>query len=222
MSLRAEDILPPSQGRAALLREWSVFLRPEERGEPTKTGTFDETLYLDHPPGLGPALGAYKNQYRPSMTLFPFQPSLVTTVWRAAVEAAGAPGSVLYQLRHAGASGDLLALRRSMLVIQSRGRWKSIRNCRRYSKSGQVQRSLAKLSPSQMALGIASLKNLEGLVLGSWSPPSRLVPPPPRRVVRCQQAMTECIMKAQSTGVGGRRRRPLEASCTRDSQRARR
>ena len=221
MSLRAEDILPPSQGRAALLREWSVFLRPEERGEPTKTGTFDETIYLDHPPGLGPALGAYKNQYTPSMTLFPFQPSLVATVWRAAVEAAGAPGSVLYQLRHAGASGDLLALRRSMLVIQSRGRWKSSTNCRRYSKSGQVQRPLAKLSAGQMALGIASLKNLEGLLLGTWFPPSRLVPPPPRRVVRCQQAMNECIMKARSIGVAGRRRRPLEASCTRGSKRAR-
>ena len=74
MSLRAEDILPPSQGQAALLREWSVFLRPEERGEPTKTGTFDETIYLDHPPGLGPALGAYKSQYSPSMTLFRFSP----------------------------------------------------------------------------------------------------------------------------------------------------
>ena len=37
---------------------------------------------------------------------------------------------------------------------------------RRYSKLGQVQRLLVRLDAKQMALGIASLKNLDGLLLG--------------------------------------------------------
>ena len=221
-SLRAADILPPSQGRAALLREWSVFLRPEEREEPTKTGTFDETIYIDHPPGLGEALGAYKSQFAPAMTLFPFHDSLVATAWRAAVEAAGAPKAVLYQLRHAGASADLLARRRSMLVIQSRGRWKSAHNCRRYSKSGQVQRSLAGLSARQMAFGSAALKNLGALLADQWQPAEALVPPPPARILRCPQALNECIMKARSSGGRGHRRPASAASSTSAPKRARR
>ena len=210
-SLRAEDVLPPSQGRAVLLREWSLFLRPEERGEPTKTGTWEETIYLDYPVGLGEAIGSYAAQFAKQTPLFPFQDKLVLQAWKSAAEAAGVGGAVLYQLRHAGASGDLLAARRTLPAIQGRGRWKTSTNCRRYSKSGQVQRSLARLSANQMALGIACLKNLDGLLLGTWQPPPHLLPSMPRKIDKCRQALNECIMKVRSFGGKGKQRPASEA-----------
>ena len=220
-SLRAEDILAPTAGRAVMLRHWSVFLRPEERMEPTKTGTFDETIYIDHPPGLGPALGSYRQQLRPHDALFPFPPELIASGWRAACRAAGAPGSVMYQLRHAGASGDLLAQRRSMMLVQSRGRWQSAKNCRRYAKSGQVQRSLSKLSKPQLALGTAALQHMEGLLMGSWKPPTDLVPAAPSHVSRCQRDLNTCIMKLRNSVGPVRRRLPSQDSYMPGRKRAR-
>ena len=91
-TLRADDLLPPSRGQARLLREWSVVLKSADRSEPTKTGTCEETLYFDHPPVLGEALGAYKSQLEPGMALCPFPDELIRSAWRAASEAAGATG----------------------------------------------------------------------------------------------------------------------------------
>ena len=92
-------------------------------------GTFDDAICLDRPPGLGEALGAYKSQLAPSMILFPFKISLVSSLWRVAAKAAGA--------------------RSGTLPAQSRSCWKSSANCRRYAQSGQGQRSLAKLDGRQ-------------------------------------------------------------------------
>ena len=49
---------------------------------------------------------------------------------------------VWYQLRHGGASADLLERRRSVPEIQARGRWMRPESMRRYAKSGQTQKVL--------------------------------------------------------------------------------
>ena len=203
--LRVEDVLRPSRGRAKLLRCWSLFLAPQERGLPTKTGLYDETIYLDHPEGLGEAIGAYASQFPPSAILFPFPEALILRAWKAAAAAVGVEDAVLYQLRHAGASGDLLSARRTLAAIEGRGRWRTSTSVKRYSKSGQVQRSLAKLSRAQMSFASASLANLDKMLRGSWRPRHDLVVEPSRSVRKIQQDSSTCILRARNFGVKEKR-----------------
>ena len=204
-ALRVEDVLPPSRGQAKLLQFWSLFLAPEERGLPTKTGLYDETIYLDHPPCLGEAIGAYSSQFLKQALLFPFPESMILRAWKEAAAVAGVEDAVLYQLRHAGASGDLLSARRTLPSIEGRGRWKTSASVKRYTKSGQVQRSLAKLSKCQLAFATAALANRDRMLLGVWSPRPDLVPEPSRSVRRLQQDSSTCILRARNFGVKEKR-----------------
>ena len=80
----------------------------------------------------------------------------------------------LYQLRHSGASADLLEKRRELPMVTARGRWLSDKSVRRYGKPGQVQRSLARLSADQLAYCSTALADLEQILLGLRRAP---VPP---------------------------------------------
>mmetsp|Transcript_40163 Transcript_40163/g.127065 ORF Transcript_40163/g.127065 Transcript_40163/m.127065 type:complete len:99 (+) Transcript_40163:1-297(+) len=52
-----------------------------------------------------------------------------------------------YQLRHAGASSDMLARRRTVGEIMARGRWAALKSVRRYAKGGSVQKAVERLAP---------------------------------------------------------------------------
>lgn len=213
-ALRVEDVLKPSKGRAKLLQCWSLFLAPQERGLPTKTGLYDETIYLDHPAGLGEAIGAYASQFPATSLLFPFPEAMILRVWKAAAAAAGVGDAVLYQLRHSGASGDLLAARRTLPAIEGRGRWQTSASVKRYGKSGQVQRSLAKLSKSQMAFASGALAQRGRLLQGTWRPRHDHVPELSRSLRRIQQDSSTCILRARNFGVKERQQPLPMAFCT--------
>jgi hypothetical protein len=76
----------------------------------------------------------------------------------------------LYQLRHGGASDDLLSCRREALEVQRRGRWRTDASVRRYGKPAQVQRALLKLTKSRVDFGRRSWENLEKLFSGAVAP----------------------------------------------------
>ena len=84
------------------------------------------------------------------------------------------PGTGLYQLRHGGASNDLLEKVRSWELVQARGRWLSGASVRRYAKTGVVRRYVAQVSDDVMHFGQKSVE-LIGEVLRGWRP---AIPPP--------------------------------------------
>ena len=197
-----------------MLRHWSLFLAPQERGEPTKTGLYDETIFIDHPPVLGAALGGYAQQFPKAALLFPFSTAMIVGVWKEAASAAGIPEAVLYQLRHAGASGDLLAARRTLPAIEGRGRWRTSTSVKRYSKAGQVQRSLSRLSAQHLAFAELALANRDKLLLGTWRPRPDQTPPCSHRLQRLRRDSNICITKARNIGVKAVRPRTATASST--------
>ena len=71
----------------------------------------------------------------------------------------------LYYLRHGGASHDLLTKRRPLAEIKARGRWATDQSLKRYAKSTQLQRILAKMPEAVRSYGDDALNQLEQLVL---------------------------------------------------------
>ena len=70
-----------------------------------------------------------------------------------ALRVIGLTGVVLYQLRHGGASDEIITGDRSVEEVRRRGRWKSEASVRRYSKPSMLHRLLGKLSPQHLEFG---------------------------------------------------------------------
>ena len=114
LGLRKGRLLRPL---APISTSWSLIISPQELGRTTKTGSMDDSLLLDHPrlrwmdpiwnelSKGDPAAPLFQTDYRQVLT---------------AVTAAGCDigiALVPYQLRHSGASSDMLA--------RIRGHWRS-------------------------------------------------------------------------------------------------
>ena len=84
--------------------------------------------------------------------------------WKDALIALKLPPLVWYQLRHGGASADLLEKRRSMGEIMQRGRWEHPKSMKRYAKSGQIQKTLVALNPKTREFCKWALDHLQGIV----------------------------------------------------------
>lgn len=151
--LRAKDVIPPCLGAGPGHELWALTLHPLEVGEPSKTSEYDESILLDHPSShfLGPLLHTLGRQRRPDDLLFATTQVTYAARFRQAclelrLEVLGMPTP--YQLRHAGATCDFVAHRRTLLEIQRRGRWRSQLSVRRYEKGGRLNEQLAKLPPA--------------------------------------------------------------------------
>ena len=114
---------------------------PEAFQSTTKTGVIDDCVILDNPVWLGPVLEDYSSHVAWGDQIF-------STTARENVEAFTDAGNLLglpelcqYQLRHGGASNDLLTKLRSEEGVRGRGRWKGYSSVRRYGKPAQVQRA---------------------------------------------------------------------------------
>eukprot|EP00971_Amphidinium_carterae_P246746 4900539-Amphidinium_carterae.1 len=132
--------------------------RENEQGKQplSKTGTIDDTVVVDDPPWLGPALLQRKRSSPPSSPLFASIGADLVRSFSLACTSLGIPAQCLYQLRHGGASEDLLSNKRSVSLVKARGRWLSDSSLRRYAKPAQVHRLLHLLSPKQRAQGVAA------------------------------------------------------------------
>ena len=75
----------------------------------------------------------------------------------------------LYQLRHGGASHELLTGVRPLDAIKKRGRWCSDASLKRYEKGGRVQQQLALLTAVQRAHCELCAGSIGKTLLQTWS-----------------------------------------------------
>ena len=121
-ALQVQDLVAPVGGDTPALNRWALIIAPQERGNLSKTGTFDDTVLVDFPLELGPAVGRLRSKRAGNELLFPISSADDLMVWSAVTSAFDIP-AVRYQLRHTGASGDLLSRRRTEPEVGGRGRW---------------------------------------------------------------------------------------------------
>ena len=133
----------------------ALLVAPEERGESTKTGTFDQTVLLDDSRDsmLGPDLLRHRDARRAaagisaegddgSLPLFGLRPGRFLEEWRSAVSflTCDSLAHTPYQNRHGGPSRDIQLRRRSLLEVQRRGHWQSATSLRNYEKAARLHR----------------------------------------------------------------------------------
>ncbi|CAK0852262.1 unnamed protein product, partial [Prorocentrum cordatum] len=118
--LQVRQLLAPSRA-SGQLQCWGLILAPTQMdagapGDPrgshrelTKTGTSDETVIIDHPVWLGECLAAHVRGRAPTDLIFPTPGAFVAAQFGVAARKCGLPRVCLYQLRHGGASGDILS-----------------------------------------------------------------------------------------------------------------
>lgn len=105
-----------------------VELAPLERGVPAKTGQFDDTVRLDATEDelrfVGPALHRMRAGRAAPAPLFQQPYDQFLHVFRQCGAVMGQAEDLSpYQLRHGGASHDLLFKRRQRSEVKARGRW---------------------------------------------------------------------------------------------------
>ena len=166
LKARIDDLVKPSRNKGGPLKHWSITLAPHELGVSTKTQSFDDTIMLDHPEYFGDLLGAHVQGRAKSEPLFRVEPGSYYRLFKRIAKQLRLPdGAVPYQLRHAGASADLLEHRRTRAEVQSRGRWKCKESMARYAKPGKVQEYFNKLEDATQAFCLWADENLENILL---------------------------------------------------------
>ena len=153
---------------------WSVLLHPDEWMISSKTGRFNDTIEVDGVLGmfLSDALREGKRCYSPRAPVIQMPQEKFTRLFARAgrdmnLTALGPP--VLYQLRHTGASRDLMGGHRSLKEVKRRGRWFSDKSVQRYTKGGRLPEQMAKLSRTVARAAQSAWSNLNVTL----SPPSR-------------------------------------------------
>jgi len=150
------------------LQTWAVILHPLERGVPSKTGVFDETLLIDdvaHYPWLPLLLSKLRNRSGVTQRIF----NLSYQEWSDAYRRAGIKAKlktlgppVLHQQRHGGASTDLANGTRDPSGVKKRGRWKCDSSMNRYLRGGRIQQVLGSLSQALLARARAAEETIGG------------------------------------------------------------
>ncbi|CAK0874147.1 unnamed protein product, partial [Prorocentrum cordatum] len=122
-----------------------LVIRPEERGQPRKTGSFDDTVSVeDLDAHISTHLVQLARGRDPSEKLFRLSISQYKDAFEDAADLVGLAAEQLctYQVRHGGASRDAMLKRRDLSEIQKRGGWKTFNSVRRYEKFGKVQQAI--------------------------------------------------------------------------------
>ena len=75
-ALKVKDLVAPApqkrrHGQGAAFGDWALVVAPQEDYALGKTGTFDDTIALDTPKWLGPALKKAASRRRPGDALLP-------------------------------------------------------------------------------------------------------------------------------------------------------
>ena len=76
---------------------------------------------------------------------------------------------VLHRLRHTGPANDTLRGTKSLEQIRRRGRWASLKNVERYSKTAHIVADLAQLDPEVRRIGDELLANPEAFTAAQVS-----------------------------------------------------
>ena len=162
-----------------------MILAPFDRGQATKTNTFDEALSLDdvRAPWLGAALLRFValrrreerqkgvpakdlgrqrlwRQSRPQfLTAFRRQAERLQVLWLA---------ETLYVLRHGGASRDVGTKARGMLDILRRGRWAHGDSVKHYERHGRLQWILNQVPRETVRAGMTARATFAAQLRSIW------------------------------------------------------
>ena len=117
-----EDLIRPMHGVPS---DWSLLFHPVQRGMPSKTQSYDDTIDLKNQiyPWIT-KVAAVLAAGRRSEKIFEYRFEDFSKEFRRATRALGLKDIVPYQCRHSGASLDKAGQHR-ILEIKKRGRWKS-------------------------------------------------------------------------------------------------
>ncbi|CAK0906068.1 unnamed protein product, partial [Prorocentrum cordatum] len=142
--LQVGDVVLPAP-RLRGYHRLCLVMRPEERGQPRKTGSFDDTVSVeDLDAHISTHLVQLARGRDPSEKLFRLSISQCKDAFEDAADLVGLAAEQLctYQVRHGGASRDAMLKRRGLSEIQKRGGWKTFNSVRRYEKFGKVQQAI--------------------------------------------------------------------------------
>ena len=176
-SLRVRQLLRPKRTEGPLSL-WGLVISPDlipaENGgrvavrSLSKTGTMDDTVLFDNHVWLGILLGAMVAGRQPDDHVFNVKNDEQVRAFRAASVALGLPADTcLYQLRHGGASEDLISGARSKGEVMRRGRWRTEGSVLRYGKPAMLHRLLGVMSPALVSHGELAWQHLQGLLEGT-------------------------------------------------------
>jgi len=169
------DVTPPNVHGGAHTRRWAITLHPREGETPSKTGQFDESLVVDNPEYgcLIDILRRYHLPAVPTAQLLPGSYPEWTARFREAALATGQEvlgPPVLYQLRHGGASHEMLTGSRGIADLKKRMRHASDSSVRRYEKGGRLHQQLGRVAvPVQRTAARAAL-HIGGILTGRVPP----------------------------------------------------
>ena len=175
-ALRVEDLGAPTGSSQKGLDVWTLTVAPAERQEVSKTGTMDDTVRLDQSEWLGPLLANRTAYLDGKEFLFDIPLHARVAKWKAACSRVGLVAE-MYQLRHSGASGDMLSGRLTVPQIMARGRWISDKSVRRYAKAGAVQKALRRVPRVTQRYGQQVLDRIQEVLSGNL-----ILNPPPASV----------------------------------------
>ena len=164
-SIRRGDLHAPMTGANS---HWTLVLHPEARGEPGKTGEFDDSVVFDSSwtrPWL-PQMLEILTRGQKSQGLWSFDyPTYLAAFKRCRVKI-NEPELIPYQLRHSGPSIDRSRGWRDIMEVQKRGRWRTFKSVARYEKHGRLSGSAQRHGVEMRAYFNLCEHQLEAMLLG--------------------------------------------------------
>jgi hypothetical protein len=166
--LCVSDLVAPPGGLDPVTKYWSLIVAPEERLEASKTQTFDDTVVLDSRPWLGQLLHKQCSGKLAHNLIFNIKAEEMVAQWKQACSVLRLQVLVMYQLRHGGASSDMLSRKRGAADVMLRGRWRSLSSLRRYAKPGQLAKLLNNMSPEVRKFSQQAHRRLQDIMEGTF------------------------------------------------------
>jgi hypothetical protein len=168
MSLRVNQLVPPTSAAGPGYHYWGLLLHPVEALAPGKVGLYDEAVLIDAERWMYPFLEILARR-PPDGPLWAFTGRQLADSFRSAWTALRLEplSPSLYGLRHGGASEDLLHRLRTPEAVKRRGRWASDESLRRYGKETRLLSELAKLPADVLSKARAANACIAELLLGT-------------------------------------------------------
>ena len=181
MRLTGRSLVPPTRDAGDIYQSWGLLLHISNLALlPGNTGNWDESILVDREGGmLAPILEVMKASTPPDTSLWPFEMdeyrALFSEAGRALQLHSLAPHP--YQLRHGGASDDLLSGRRTAADVMRRGRWVTESSLRRYGKETELLEAIGKIPSDILLFGQAVISQFANVIAhGVTDCPGLLVP----------------------------------------------
>ena len=171
------SLVPPTTG--APLRRWALLLYPEEYQKRSKTGDYDDGVFLTEAmsKALDAPLRRLRQARRADQKVWHFQAVQFRALFKELSRMLGSADAHPYQVRHGGASCDAAEGARPLGEIQQRLRHVTDATTKRYSKKVRYVAEIAKLDNDIRQYGTFVEENLGPIVNG------KMVAKPPRAVM---------------------------------------